>query len=173
MRSFSSSTSRPSWKALAALVIFAVSGCRPSPDDATWGSGHGPDFCSAIREFDAEPLSFTLSRAPNASGVSMHGPAFSAFGPDREYSDVSLFVNGQPVRAHAFGAVFRGKPGLNFLFNPRRILRQHREGFSLAVHQGDREIYVADVRGPAVTALSEMVECDRARLIGRNLDYPD
>jgi hypothetical protein len=135
--------------ALAALAL-AACGSEAS-DEGTWGAGHGPDFCQAGRQSAADELWITLRLPAAASALSVRGPAFT------------LAIDGAPVRVEARGARSRdGKPGLDFHFNPRPLLRRHPSGFEVVVAKQGREIYRTRVTGPeASKAIEETLACDR------------
>jgi hypothetical protein len=101
--------------------------------------------------------------------VSLRGRPFEALPAESEQPGFTLEVNGAPVRARALGARIGGKPGLDFHFDPRPLLRRHPSGFEAAILKDGREIRRIKASGPeAVKAIQETLACDRElRLTGR------
>ena len=104
-----------------------------------------------------------------ASAVSLRGPPFETVAAESEQPGFTLEVNGAPVRARALGARIGDKPGLDFHFDPRPLLRRHPSGFEAAILKDGREIRRVEASGPeALKAIEETLACDRElRLTGR------
>ncbi|MET1112283.1 MAG: hypothetical protein ABWX67_12220 [Allosphingosinicella sp.] len=154
--------------ALAALAALAACGSG-APDEGKWSAGHGPDFCQAGRQSPTREFWIMLRRPAYNSALSVRGPDFAGVAEGSNQSGYTLTIDGTPVRAEVFGTVDRGKPGLDFLFNPRPLLRRHPAGFEAVIARDGREIYRVKVAGPdAVKAIEETLACDRElRFTGR------
>ena len=142
------------------MALAACSGT--ASDEGSWGAGHGPDFCQAGRQSDNGAFWITLRLPAANSALSVRGPAFEGIASESEQTAFTLAIDGEPARARVLGAPARDKPGLDFLFNPRSLLRGHRSGFEAVILRGSREIYRTRVAGPeAARAIEETLACDR------------
>jgi len=148
-----------------AAILLIPASCAGERQDR-WGAGSGPDFCAASRESEDEPLGVILGEA-GASGIALFAPALADFSAGVEYRDVALRIDGAPVRARAFGALFRERGGIEFNFDVRRVVRRNPNGFTLSVHRGDSRIYETRVGESAKAALGTLLECDRTRRVAR------
>ena len=153
----------------AASALVALAACAgEAGNEGEWGAGSGPDFCQAGRRSETLAFWITLREPTASSALSVRGPAFEGIAPESEQPGYTLEIDGALVRARTLGAPAReDNPGLDFLFNPRPLLRRHPEGFEAVVLKEGREIHRTRIAGPeAAEAIDETLACDRRLRFG-------
>jgi hypothetical protein len=149
---------------LLSMLLVMACGRQPEPE---WAIGRLPGACQLLSAPDERtlepPVTFTLSRQPGVSGVSVLIDRFGSGAPGTPVSGALLRIDGEAIRAEATRVTSNTGPGVHFSFDPKRILRRSQSPRIqlLEYDQSVFDVRLRDMR-PHFDAL---LQCDRQLLL--------
>lgn len=155
--------SRLSVSAPFGLALLSIA-CSPSSGESSnqgsWEVEHYRGVCIALWQTNNTAVAISLSPESEVSGINVSTDALIGMETGRFYPEISFKANGELISATtiATAPVGGGVPTVLFRFDPRTLVRNFPEGFSLSLVRNGQSIYSAELTGASST-FRQLGEC--------------